>query len=292
MAVDVSVALVGAGPGDADLLTLKAARLLATAEVVVHDALVGDDVLALIPDAAERIDVGKRPGRPTPQEMISALLVELGRQGKRVVRLKGGDPFVFGRGGEEAEALAAAGVPFEIVPGISSSVAAPAAAGIPVTHRGVSAAFTVVTGHRRAGEPDVDWRSLAKVGGTIVILMGVSQRASIAAELMAGGLAPTTPVAAIESATTDAQVVGRWTLAELANADVRSPSVIVIGAVAAFEFVDLHHPAMSQTAAYGQLAHRTASPLPHDEPNRRIRSVRSSGMRSRLAAMADRRGLG
>ncbi len=275
----MSVALVGAGPGDADLLTLKAARLLAAAEVVVHDALVGDDVLALIPDAAERIDVGKRPGRPTPQEMISALLVELGRQGKRVVRLKGGDPFVFGRGGEEAEALAAAGVPFEVVPGISSSVAAPAAAGIPVTHRGVSAAFTVVTGHRRAGEPDVDWRSLAKVGGTIVVLMGVSQRASIAAELMAGGLAPTTPVAAIESATTDAQVVGRWTLAELADADVRSPSVIVIGAVAAFEFVDHHLPAMSQTAAYGHLAHRATSPVPNDEPNRRIRSPRSSRTR-------------
>ena len=185
----VSVALVGAGPGDPDLLTLKAARLLATAEVVVHDALVGDGVLALIPARRERIDVGKRPGRPTPQELISALLVELGRQGRRVVRLKGGDPFVFGRGGEEAEALADAGVPFEIVPGITSSVAAPAAAGIPVTHRGVSAAFTVVTGHRRAGEPDVDWRSLAKVGGTIVVLMGVSQRATIAAELIAGGLA-------------------------------------------------------------------------------------------------------
>jgi len=244
----VSVALVGAGPGDPDLLTLKAARLLATADVVVHDALVGDGVLALIPEAAERIDVGKRPGRPTPQEMISALLVELGRQGKRVVRLKGGDPFVFGRGGEEAEALAEAGVPFEIVPGITSSVAAPAAAGIPVTHRGVSAAFTVVTGHRRIGEPDVDWRSLAKVGGTIVVLMGVAQRADIAAELMAGGLDPTTPVAAIESATTDSQVVGRWTLDELGGADVHSPAVIVIGAVAAFEFVS-DHPlrAMSET---------------------------------------------
>ena len=153
------------------------------------------------------------------------------------MRLKGGDPFVFGRGGEEAEALAAAGVPFEIVPGITSSVAAPAAAGIPVTHRGVSAAFTVVTGHRRAGEPDVDWRSLAKVGGTIVVLMGVSQRAAIAAELMAGGLDPMTPVATVESATTDHQVVGRWTLSGLAAADVHSPAVIVIGAVAAFEFV-------------------------------------------------------
>ena len=235
----MTVALVGAGPGDPELLTLKAARLLGAAEVVVHDALVGDGVLALIPANAERIDVGKRPGRPTPQEMISTLLVELGRQGKRVVRLKGGDPFVFGRGGEEAEALARAGVPFEIVPGITSSVAAPAAAGIPVTHRGVSAAFTVVTGHRRHGEPDVDWRSLARVGGTIVVLMGVSQRAVIAAELMAGGLEASTPVAAIESATTDAQVVGRWTLGELGAADVESPAVIVVGAVAAFSFVDV-----------------------------------------------------
>jgi uroporphyrin-III C-methyltransferase len=239
------VALVGAGPGDPELLTLKAARLLSTADVVVHDALVGDGVLALIPESAERIDVGKRPGRPTPQEMISALLVELGRQGKRVVRLKGGDPFVFGRGGEEAEALLRAGVPFEIVPGITSSVAAPAAAGIPVTHRGVSAAFTVVTGHRRHGEPDVDWRSLARVGGTIVILMGVSQRGVIASELIGGGLDPSTPVAAVESATTDAQVVGRWTLAELATADVTSPAVIVVGAVAQFEFVDRHGPSLA-----------------------------------------------
>ena len=233
----VSVALVGAGPGDPELLTLRAARLIAGADVVVHDALVGDGVLALIPISAERIDVGKRPGRPTPQEMISALLVELGRQGKRVVRLKGGDPFVFGRGGEEAEALAAAGVEFEVVPGISSSVAAPAAAGIPVTHRGVAAGFSVVTGHRRAGEPDLDWRSLARVGGTIVVLMGVSRRAAIAAELIAGGLDLATPVAAVESATTGQQVVGRWRLDELARADVRSPAVIVVGAVASLDLI-------------------------------------------------------
>ena len=172
----MTVSLVGAGPGDPDLLTVRAARLLAEADVVVHDALVGDGVLAIVAPTAELIDVGKRPGRPIPQEMISALLVELGRQAKRVVRLKGGDPFVFGRGGEEALALQAAGVSFEVVPGITSSVAAPAAAGIPVTHRGMSAAFTVVTGHRRSGEHDVDWRSLAKVGGTIVVLMGVAQR--------------------------------------------------------------------------------------------------------------------
>lgn len=234
----MSVSLVGAGPGNPDLLTIKAARLLTEAEVVVHDALVGDGVMALIPDQVERIDVGKRVGKPVPQEMISALLVELGKQGTRVVRLKGGDPFVFGRGGEEAIALQDAGVPFEVVPGITSSVAAPAAAGIPVTHRGVSAAFTVVTGHRRPGEPDVDWRSLAKVGGTIVILMGVTHRAAIADELIAGGLASDTPVAAVRFATTDEENVVRCDLAELGHVLVESPATIVIGAVASF---DLRH---------------------------------------------------
>lgn len=231
----MTVFLVGAGPGDPDLLTVRAARLLAAADVVVHDALVGDGVLALVPDGVERIDVGKRPGRPTPQESISALLVELGRQGLDVVRLKGGDPFVFGRGGEEADALLRAGVPFEVVPGITSAVAAPAAAGIPVTHRGVAAAVTVVTGHRRSGEPDVDWQSLAKVGGTIVVLMGVSERATIARELMAGGLSPDTPVAAVHAATTDREAVTRCPLGDLAELAVESPATIVIGPVAAFD---------------------------------------------------------
>jgi uroporphyrin-III C-methyltransferase len=231
----MTVALVGAGPGDPDLLTVRAARLLSEAEVVVHDALVGDGVLALVPSTAELIDVGKRPGRPVPQELISTLLVDLARSGRRVVRLKGGDPYVFGRGGEEAQALIDAGVEFDVVPGITSAIAAPAAAGVPVTHRGVAAAFTVVTGHRRAGEPDVDWRSLAKVGGTVVVLMGVAQRATIAGELLAGGLAPATPVAAVRSATTLDQVVARCRLDELATTPLDAPSVIVIGAVAALE---------------------------------------------------------
>jgi uroporphyrin-III C-methyltransferase len=231
----VSVALVGAGPGDPELLTVRAARLLAAADVVVHDALVGDGVLALVGPHAELIDVGKRPGRPVPQETISALLVHLGREGRRVVRLKGGDPFVFGRGGEEALALQAAGVQFEVVPGITSAVAVPAAAGVPVTHRGVAAAVTVVTGHRRAGEPDVDWRALARVGGTIVVLMGVAQRAAIAAELIAGGLDSATPVAAVHRGTTEAQDVLRCRLDELAGSHVRSPAVIVIGPVAALD---------------------------------------------------------
>jgi uroporphyrin-III C-methyltransferase len=200
----VSVALVGAGPGDPELLTVRAARLLAAADVVVHDALVGDGVLALVGPHAELIDVGKRPGRPVPQETISALLVHLGREGRRVVRLKGGDPFVFGRGGEEALALQAAGVQFEVVPGITSAVA-------------------------------VDWRALARVGGTIVVLMGVAQRAAIAAELIAGGLDAATPVAAVHRGTTEAQDVLRCRLDELAGSHVRSPAVIVIGPVAALD---------------------------------------------------------
>ena len=231
----MTVWLVGAGPGDPDLLTVKAARLIADAEVVVHDALVGDGVLALVPAGVDLIDVGKRPGQVVAQDYTNRLLVELGRAGKRVVRLKGGDPFVFGRGGEEALALLEAGVPFEIVPGISSSTAAPMAAGIPVTHRGVAAAYTVVTGHRREGEHDVEWGSLANVGGTIVVLMGVSQRSLIARELIAGGLDPETPVAAVRFATTERQTVVRCVLSELPGTPMESPAVIVIGPVAAFE---------------------------------------------------------
>lgn len=238
-----SVALVGAGPGDPDLLTVRAATLIAAADVVVHDALVGDEVLALVPAGAELIDVGKRRGRSIPQALINTLLVSLARDGRRVVRLKGGDPFVFGRGGEEAMALGDAGIAFEIVPGISSAIAAPAAAGIPVTHRGVSAAVTVVTGHRRTGERDVDWWSLARLGGTIVVLMGVASRATIARELQAGGLAPDTPVAAVLSATTLREVTLRCRLDELATAPVESPAVIVIGAVAALDVTspDVRH---------------------------------------------------
>jgi len=233
-----AVWLVGAGPGDPDLLTLKAARVLANAQVVVHDALVGEGVLALAPPGAELIDVGKRRGRPVAQELISALLVELGRSGRRIVRLKGGDPFVFGRGGEEAQALRTAGVPFEVVPGVSSSIAAPAAAGIPVTHRGIAAAFTVVTGRRRAGETDVAWRTLARADTTLVVLMGVGRRAEIASELIAGGLDPATPVAAVRSASTPQEVTLRCRLDELGRAPVESPAVIVIGAVAALELTD------------------------------------------------------
>lgn len=235
----MTVHLVGAGPGDVELLTVKAARLIADADVIVHDALVDDAVLTLARPHAEIIDVGKRPGRSTPQELINALLIHLGSQGKDVVRLKGGDPFVFGRGGEEAIALVEAGVEVEIVPGVSSAVAAPSAAGIPVTHRGVSVGFTVVTGHRETGGAStIDWESLAKVGTTIVVLMGVAERGVIARRLMAGGLPGDTPVAAIRFATRHNQSVVRTDLRGLEFASIDSPATIVIGAVAAFDLVD------------------------------------------------------
>jgi uroporphyrin-III C-methyltransferase len=229
------ISLVGAGPGDPELLTVRGLRRLQEADVVVHDALVGTGVLSLARPDAEMVDVGKRPGSPVPQELINELLIQLGQSGRNIVRLKGGDPFVFGRGGEEALALIRAGLDFEVVPGVSSVMAAPAAAGIPVTHRGVSASFTVVTGHRQRGEPAVNWRALAQVGGTIIVLMGVAQRADIADGLMEGGLAADTPVAAICQATSSQQRVVRCALSELGGAAFESPATIVIGAVAAFD---------------------------------------------------------
>ena len=235
----MTVHLVGAGPGDPDLLTVKAVRLIGEADVIVHDYLSNDSILELAKPGTEFIDVGKKPGNPTPQELINALLVHLGAQGKNVVRLKGGDPFVFGRGGEEAQALIEARIPFTVVPGITSAIGVPAAAGIPVTHRNVSPAFTVVTGHRESGgSTNIAWEALAQVGGTIVVLMGVSERALIAKRLMDGGLAATTPVAAIRWGTRAEQVVVRTTLGELGTVALKAPSTIVIGAVAAYEFLD------------------------------------------------------
>lgn len=233
----MTVHLVGAGPGDPELLTVRAMRLIANADVIVHDALASDEIIALAKPGVELIDVGKKPGNPTPQELINTLLVHLGAQNIEVVRLKGGDPFVFGRGGEEAEALQQAGIAHTIVPGITSAIGVPAAAGIPVTHRNVSPAFTVVTGHReKGGSSNIAWEALAQVGGTIVVLMGVAERAQIAARLMAGGLAGDTPVAAIRFGTRANQVTVRTTLDALADAQIQAPSTIVIGAVAAFDF--------------------------------------------------------
>ena len=230
----MSVVLVGAGPGAADLLTLRAAAVLAAADVVVHDRLVGDDVLKLLADRTLRIDVGKIPGGGDSQHAINELLIDLARDYEYVVRLKGGDPFVFGRGGEEVVALRAAGIDVEVVPGLSSAFSAPLLAGVPVTHRGLSRGVCVVTAVAEGGV-EVDFRSLALPELTLVVLMGVARRASLAAQLCEGGLSRATPVAVVERAATSSQRVLRTVLGELAEADVSSPAVIVIGAVAALE---------------------------------------------------------
>lgn len=230
----MSVYLVGAGPGDADLLTMRAARLLACADVVVHDRLVGEDVLALVSPDALRIDVGKAPGDSHSQGDINELLAELDARFRTVVRLKGGDPFVFGRGGEEAQALAQRGVTVHVVPGISSAFAAPLLAGIPVTHRGVSPGVCVVTATTHDGSCG-DLEHLATVGVTLVVLMGVAQRHAIATQLIRGGLDAATPVAVVERASSARQRVVRATLTELASLEVSAPAVIVIGEVAALD---------------------------------------------------------
>ena len=228
------VYLVGAGPGDPGLLTRRGAELLAAADVVVHDRLADPAVLALAPAEAEHVDVGKGPGEAGPsQDEINALLVERGRTGATVVRLKGGDPFVLARGGEEAEALAAAGIPFEVVPGITSAVAAPAYAGVPVTHRGLAASFTVVTG--QTGGEGPDWEALARAGGTLVVLMGVATRAAVAERLLAAGMDPATPVVAVQWGTRPDQRSSRTTLAGLGATPVEAPAVLVIGAVAGLD---------------------------------------------------------
>ena len=240
------VSIVGAGPGDPELLTLKAARLIGQADVVLYDRLVSPQILALAPAHAELIDVGKRPGGSHTQDVLHELLVAVATPGRRVVRLKGGDPFVFGRGGEEVEVLDRHGISHEVVPGISSAFAAPAAAGIPVTHRNVSRAVTVVTGHEALDSSPVDWAALARLGTTLVVLMGIERRAQIVAALVDAGFAADTPVAVVMHATTSAQ--RQWTgqLDSLPDADVESPGVIVIGAVAAFPA----RAAVSLAAAY------------------------------------------
>jgi uroporphyrin-III C-methyltransferase len=233
----VTVFLVGAGPGDPELLTVRAAALIASADMLVHDRLISAAILDLAPPSVVRLDVSKRAGHAVmPQAEINQVLIDHGRAGRRVVRLKGGDPFVFGRGGEECEALLLAGVPFEVVPGISSAIAAPAAAGIPVTMRNQASAFTVVTGHvDPTGTSTVDWEAHAATGATLVILMGVGQIASIAKRLMAAGRPPATPVAVVHAATTSEQLVVRLTLADVGEADLVAPSTIIVGDVAGLD---------------------------------------------------------
>jgi uroporphyrinogen III methyltransferase/synthase len=234
----MTVFLVGAGPGDPGLITVRGKELLERADVVVYDRLSAAAFLDMAPTGAERINVGKAPGHPAiTQDEINALLVDRGRNRAVVVRLKGGDPFVFGRGGEECEALAAANVKFEVVPGVTSASAAPAYAGVPLTHRGVSASVTVVTGHADDDTPgNADWAAVARMGmsgGTIVVLMGAAERAVVAQHLRDGGMDDDTPVTAVTWGTRAEQVVVRTTLGGLAAADVRAPVTIVIGAVAA-----------------------------------------------------------
>ena len=233
------VYLVGAGPGDPGLLTLKARGLLASCDVVIYDNLVNPEILRLASADAERIDVGKvGGGRHTPQEEINMLLIERARRGERVVRLKGGDPFLFGRGGEEAEALRRASIPFEVVPGVSSALAVPAYAGIPLTHRELSSSVVVLSGAKaQSGEvPGPIFRSLAQAD-TIVVLMGTAHLRAIADELIAAGRSPDTPVAVIRWGTYRGQRTITGTLRTIADecerAGVRAPTVIVIGEVVA-----------------------------------------------------------
>lgn len=234
----MTVYLVGAGPGDPGLITVRGREVLSRADVVVFDRLAPAALLELAPEDAELVDVGKAPGRvKATQDEINALLVEHGRAGHTVVRLKGGDPFVFGRGGEEAEALAAAGVAFEVVPGVTSAVAAPAYAGIPVTHRGISTHVTIVTGHEdpEKGPAEVDWEALGAAGGTLVVLMGTARLDEIVKRLEAGGRPPSTPAAAVTWGTHPRQRTVRATLGTIAEAAVEAPAAIVIGDVAALD---------------------------------------------------------
>ena len=233
----MTVYLLGAGPGDPGLLTLRGAEVLAGADVVVYDRLSVGAVLDMAPAEAERVNVGKLPGQPRmPQEEINQLLVEHGLAGRNVVRLKGGDPLVFARGGEEAAALAEAGVDFEIIPGITSAFAAPAYAGIPVTLRHSSTSVTVITGHEAPEtRSSVNWEAAAKLGGTLVILMGVARWDSIAERLLSAGMSPDTPAAAVCWGTRPTQRTTRASLATLGEHRLEAPSVIVVGEVAAEE---------------------------------------------------------
>ncbi len=233
-----TVYLVGSGPGDPDLLTVRARQLIETADAVLHDKLPGPDVLEEIPPT-RREDVGSRGhGETTAQSYINERLVELALAGKSVVRLKGGDPMVFGRGGEEIRYLADHDVPFEVVPGVTSAIAAPSAAGIPVTHREVASSVSVVTGHEDPAkdESTVDWAALAATGGTIVVLMGVTRLPDYTDALLDAGMDPATPVALVERATWPAERVATGTLETIASvqaeAQIEPPAVTVIGEVA------------------------------------------------------------
>jgi uroporphyrin-III C-methyltransferase len=243
--------LVGAGPGDPELLTLKALKVLTRADVVVHDGLVTDAILDLAPAAARRLSVAKRKSRHSyEQDEINRLLVAFAREGLTVVRLKGGDPFIFGRGGEELEACRAVGVVCHVVPGVTAALAAGAAAGAPLTHRGSAQAVTFVTGHAaKGGEPDLDWAALAKPNQTVVIYMGVSTAAMIADRLIAAGRAKKTPALIVEEASLPTERRIPTTLGALARAaeDVSGAALLIVGEAMALA-------AQAQLGASGDVA--------------------------------------
>ena len=230
------VALVGAGPGDAELLTLKALSFLQQADVVLYDYLVSGDILALIPDDTILVCVGKRAGHHSvPQEKTNQLLIDFARQGHRVVRIKGGDPFMFGRGGEELEVLADAGVRFQVIPGITAAAGATAYAGIPLTHRDCAQSAMFITGHLKAESDEMDWSTLARGNQTLVIYMGLMKSNHIQEQLIRHGRPSGTPIAIIERGTQSCQKVFKGQLSQLAELaqDAQSPSLIVIGEVVA-----------------------------------------------------------
>lgn len=236
---DGIVFLVGAGPGDPELLTIKARRVLEEADVVVYDRLVSEGVLELVPHGVSKIFVGKAPGNhPAPQDSINDMLVRLARAGHRVVRLKGGDPFVFGRGGEEALHLVRHGVAYEVVPGVTAALACAAYAGIPLTHRGLAGSLRFVAGHCRGDLPlDLDWRGLADEDTTLVFYMALMNLGEVRGRLLEAGLPGSTPAALVESGTTERQRSIATTLEDIVRAArrhrVATPTVVIIGRVAA-----------------------------------------------------------
>jgi uroporphyrin-III C-methyltransferase/precorrin-2 dehydrogenase/sirohydrochlorin ferrochelatase len=234
------VYLVGAGPGDPDLLTLRAWRLMQAANVLVYDRLVSDEILDMVPADVERVTVGKVPGNHcVPQDQINALLIARARSGQRILRLKGGDPYIFGRGGEEAEALVEARIPFEVVPGITAAAGASSYCGIPLTHRDYSQSVTFATGHLKDDSANLDWQSLARANTTLVVYMGMASLPFIAGKLIEHGRDASTPVAAVHRATQAQQRIVIGTLATIgdsvAEAGISSPAAIIVG-----EVVSLH----------------------------------------------------
>ncbi len=236
VSTDATVYLVGAGPGDPELISVKGQKLISLADAIVYDRLVDKTLLDLSKKDCELIDVGKSPGGDIDQEQINSILVDLAARHKKVVRLKGGDPFIFGRGGEEALELIKHGIRFEVVPGITSATSGPLLAGIPLTHRGTSAAFVVVTGFTAETEV-LNYKALAELKSTIVVLMGVMNKSDIAEKLMQNGLSEDTPVALIRWASYDKQEVNRIKLSQLGTVELKPPAIIVIGQVADFELL-------------------------------------------------------